>query len=197
MCKTKTEDDFGFIFQSVQKGVAIAHPGTVYSPTTLIADSAGAIANGFSNVFGDLFTRVNCWFHVKKNCEKKLKTIQDRSVRKEIESDISILQLSPDENVFAMATKLFFAKWQSSNPQVSAFISYFRKEWIVENDGWYEGAAPGYPSTNNGLESTNRWLKEHHLLRNRLAIGENCFLCELCMLSSNLTNCLLMYLFCR
>jgi len=37
---------------------------------------------------------------------------------------------------------------------------------------WYEGFAPGYPSTNKGLEATNRWIKSQGTLGNRLPIAD-------------------------
>ena len=38
-----------------------------------------------------------------------------------------------------------------------------RKEWIEsKHSGWYEGFAIGSPSTNNGLEASNRVIKDDH-----------------------------------
>lgn len=37
---------------------------------------------------------------------------------------------------------------------------------------WYEGAAAQFPSTNNGLEGTNAWIKRAHTLRERLPVGQ-------------------------
>ena len=167
MCKTEKEDDFAFIFESIKIGITKFFPGTVYAPEVLIAHSAGAIPNGFRSVFGDSFKRVNSWHHAKKNIDPKLMKLKDKNVRSQIDIDIGLLQMSPDPRIFSMAKQLFLAKWDRSGPEVDTFISYLKSEWLENNEGWFEGLAPGYPSTNNGLESTNRWLKEHHLLRNR------------------------------
>ena len=44
---------------------------TLYSPSCLVADAAGAITNGFVKAMGygamDVFLRVICWQHVKRN----------------------------------------------------------------------------------------------------------------------------------
>ena len=37
---------------------------------------------------------------------------------------------------------------------------------------WYESAAPGKPSTNNGLEGTNAVIKAEHTLREPLPVGQ-------------------------
>ncbi|RNA00865.1 hypothetical protein BpHYR1_033902 [Brachionus plicatilis] len=43
------------------------------------------------------------------------------------------------------------------------------KEWIKsKNFGWFEGHAPGYPSTNNALEGTNQSIKKVHTFRDRI-----------------------------
>ena len=47
LCKTETEENFAFIFESLKLGVEKACPGTECTPDVLIADSAGAITNGF------------------------------------------------------------------------------------------------------------------------------------------------------
>jgi hypothetical protein len=81
----EAEDDFKFLFDSLQKGISIVEPTRIYNPTCLIADNAEAISNGFqactdkyimllfvyvflinvihSLAFGKLEKRVNCWAH--------------------------------------------------------------------------------------------------------------------------------------
>ena len=48
----ETEDDFKFIFQSVQSAYQRV-TGETYLPHTLIADNAPAITNGFTAAFGE------------------------------------------------------------------------------------------------------------------------------------------------
>ena len=47
---------------------------------------------------------------MKKDIDPKINKIQDSAVRKRLKKDINILQISPDERSFAMATKLFLQK---------------------------------------------------------------------------------------
>lgn len=64
--------------------------------------------------------------------------------------DIHYLQTCPDESSFLMATELFFIKWRGLHDRkVNEFLQYFEHHWILKQSCWYEGAAPGYPSTNN------------------------------------------------
>ena len=37
---------------------------------------------------------------------------------------------------------------------------------------WYEGVAIGYPSTNHGLASFNKRIKQQYTLRNKLALSK-------------------------
>ena len=49
------------------------------------------------------------------------------------------------------------------------FLNHFKDQCIDRNPGWYEGFSNGnIPSTDNGLESTNKTIKETHTLRERM-----------------------------
>ena len=52
-------------------------------------------------------------------------------------------------------------------------MKYFQKEWHNKNKNWYEGASL---STNNGLESINRVIKDEYTLRERLPLPRFCYL---------------------
>ncbi|CAF0826715.1 unnamed protein product [Brachionus calyciflorus] len=99
----------------------------------------------------------------------------------DIESDQTF---SDDEDVILPSrkekefTKLFFDKWglnenvdlklDDLHDDLTKFLKYFKKEWIVSKHcNRYEGAALSYPSTNNGLESTNKPIKDNHTVRER------------------------------
>ena len=89
-----------------------------YNPTHLIADAAGAFANGFTNTFvknGNKLTRVMCWFHADKAMKDRLKSISD---------DIGNLQLCVSEQIFDKAFELFKIKWETETD----FIDYFESE---------------------------------------------------------------------
>ena len=51
-------------------------------------------------------------------------------------------------------------------------VTHFCDQWLSKNCNWYEGAALGYPSTNNSIESTNVVVKRKHTFRERLPVGQ-------------------------
>jgi hypothetical protein len=54
---------------------------------------------------------------------------------------------------------------------VKIFLKYFLRQWKDKLPGWYEGYAPLHPSTKNGLQSTNRWIKANQF-REKLPLNE-------------------------
>ena len=139
-----------------------------------MADASTAITEGFTNVFGPPKTRLMCFFHVIKSVEKYLKPLKEKD---EIKKDIHTLQICKERDVFKIGAELFIKKWQA-NENVKEFLKYFEKQWLNKNDSWYEGAAIGYPSTNNGIEATNSVLKKHYTFRERLPVGQFFILME-------------------
>lgn len=147
-----------------------------YKPNTVIADGADAIKNGFDEAFPELFERrVMCFAHVIRKIDAKLKsfvTPMQKHVKFQIRRDIKLLQLCESEKIFDVALKLFLGKWRSINSVlVNNFLSYFEKEWTTRLKGWFEGYAPGIPSTNNGIESWNNVIKLEATLRQRHSMG--------------------------
>ena len=150
VCTNETEHDFAFVFDCVKSGLKDIFDSD-YKPKVLQADAAPSITKGFKKAFGYSdtdFTRLNCWPHVQRNLEKKVKSIKCPVVRAQIWSDISSLQLAHSPENFKMATELFIKKLkQKKMPYVTTFIEYMDDHWIKINSNWYEGAAPGYPSS--------------------------------------------------
>jgi len=202
VCSTETEKDFEFIFKTLK-----SHTLNL-NPSVLIADCAEAITNGFIAAFGNNFTRVHCWFHVMKKLKEKLSVTVDAETKQQILSDIRIIQVSSTKSEFQTACSLFLKKW-AKNDRVRPFLNYFEAEYLNSRSGWYEGVAPGFPSTNNGLESLNNQIKEEGTLRNKLPLCEfmNCISrlirnwylerdpespnCKSFVMSPTLQNCLL------
>jgi hypothetical protein len=153
-------DDFEAIFRSLESDD--------YRPRYLIADCADAISNGFSRVFGEPI-RVHCWAHVIRSVDKRLKSYK-RDWVTQIRQDIVAMQLCKSEEEFSLASKLFTRKWEKIH-MAEEFLEYFNAEYLLRFNGWFKGRAPGHPSTNNGLESTNRIIKDEATLRERLALG--------------------------
>ena len=109
----------------------------------------------------------NCSVHVTSNLEKKLNSVRDKDIREEIISDIALLQLCESEQVFDAAVTLFMKKWEKEVPE---FLLYLKESWLGENKYWFEGSALHIPSTNNGIESTNRVIKRQFTFRERLPV---------------------------
>lgn len=165
VCSTETEEDFEFIFRTLKSNTKNLNP------KVLIADCAEAITNGFTNAFGSGFARVHCWFHVMDKLRKKLDVTVDAKTKAELLEDIRVMQVSSTECEFKSASALFLKKW-SPNENTKAFLAYFTDEYLKKRSGWYEGIAPGFPSTNNGLESLNNKIKNEGTFRLRLPLGE-------------------------
>jgi len=66
---------------------------------------------------------------------------------------------------------LLLTKWRS-DPDLFLFSNYFKQTWLFDLKFWYEGAALGCPSTNNGLESLNAKIKQQYTWRNRLCLSK-------------------------
>jgi hypothetical protein len=68
--------------------------------------------------------------------------------------------------------KLFKNKCSKKNTTVDNFLKYFEDQWVKINYNWFEGAYEGIPTHDNGLESTNRYIKDFHTFRQRLSLSQ-------------------------
>lgn len=171
LTKGETQEDFAFIFQEIYKAVP------EWKPSILLADGAEAITNGFTVVFGSPEVRLMCFYHMKTKSDSHLRLVSNVDYRSQLEEDINVLQTAPNEKTFKKASALFLKKWKNcKDNEVIVFVTYLEKEWFISQPNWYEGAARGFPSTNNGVEATNSIIKSEHTLRERLPIGQflNC-----------------------
>jgi hypothetical protein len=163
VCTREAAADFTFLFRAV-------HAYNIkWHPTIFLADASDAITAGFVEVFGEPKLRLMCFFHVVKNIEKYFKSITKGGHNSELRGDLSALQSAKNSATFRKASDLLLQKWETVN---SEFVEYFQKEWLLKYSLWYKGAAPGYPSTNNGVEATNAVIKRHHTLCERAPIGQ-------------------------
>lgn len=141
-----------------------------------LSDAAKSIQNAAIRAFGQDLCLVMCFAHVFTNVDKQLKSqVKDKEDSESIKSDLRMLQLSQNCQVFVKASKLFIKKWSTKYQRL---MEYFEQNWLKQNSNWFEGASPLYASTNNANEATNRWLKDNHLLRNRKSLSElkeSCF----------------------
>jgi len=103
--------------------------------------------------------------------DKRKNLVKDAAVWNSLRKDISDMQLARSPPEFNAASLLWSKKYKDS-PETKEFHQYFYDEYLVRCTGWYEGFHVGYPTTNNGLESTNHWIKSQGTLRNRLPMSQ-------------------------
>ncbi|KAJ6642716.1 hypothetical protein Bhyg_07670 [Pseudolycoriella hygida] len=152
---TEREEDFTFFFQTIKDTIFKIFNG-VLEPKIILCDACKAISNAFLAVFGDQCLVLMCWFHVKKAVRKNIGHYFPKEMHQSVLDDIDCLQLSLSPQIFEIASKLFLQKYAAH----AEFVSYFEYEWLQQFRNWYEGAAGKCPSTNNALESFNRYLKD-------------------------------------
>ncbi|CAF3306315.1 unnamed protein product [Rotaria sp. Silwood2] len=166
VCSNEKSKDFTFVFHALQDGVKKLDLQEI-NPDVLIADGSDAIRNGFQATFGEKPT-VMCWAHMRRKVVKKIESMVDKTEQKDLIEDIEALQLAQCERIFTKASNLFIKKWNKKEPK---FIEYFQNEWLYSHNGWYEGIKHLTPSTNNGLESNNRVIKDENTFRERLPLS--------------------------
>jgi hypothetical protein len=141
------------------------------------ADAAGAIGKGFRLSKINNGVRGTCWFHCKKSFKIGLASVKDEKKKAELLSDVYLLQLSQTPDIFKAASALFVEKYLADDDErVVSFIEDFSKEWIDQNNTWYESYNhpnnAGSCSTNNGNESINKVIKLQDTLRKLLPMSE-------------------------
>jgi hypothetical protein len=157
--KHENEEDYEYMFNALKRIVKEIHQ-IDFEPTILLADTAGAITNGFSNVF-KLTHRVFCWSHVKRNIDAKLNSVLDKAIRTQITSDIINFQHYVQTASFTHVARLMVTSWREkypNNEQVETFIKYFIQQWLnPKRMGWFDHYVQHVPCQDNALESTNRY----------------------------------------
>lgn len=136
--------DYEFFFSSINIGLEKVGL-SVYEPDVLISDAAGAIHNGYKNVFASTKI-VMCWAHMRNNTKKFVEKTVDKKKQAGIMKDIDMLQLSGSKEIFLKASKLFYEK-------------YVRKQHLSNIL-----PASGYQKTKAGSKATQTL---HHLLTMR------------------------------
>lgn len=115
----------------------------------------------------DEIARVNCYAHVAMNMDKRAYNSEENKVQ--IQKDIRQLQVSYDKRTFDTGSSLLISKWQKDEAK---FAEDFRDNYVLKNNGWYEGLIARTPSTNNACESFNQSLKQHQTHHNRKGLAE-------------------------
>lgn len=138
--------------------------------SNIISDGSRTIAGACEKVFGSSVRRRTCYFHMKKNVDVYLKKVDDEDIRKQLENDIYSIHLASSDDLFNLSISLFLLKYENSTRQVNAVIEYIKANWLGEFRYWYEGACRHAPSTNNGIESFNRKIKDTGTMRTQLPL---------------------------
>ena len=60
----------------------------------------------------------------------------------------------------------------SAEEGVAEFLAYFKTQLFEKNNGLFETNSDDAPTTNNGLDATNGWIKGTPTLRGRLPLGQ-------------------------
>lgn len=181
--KRETAKDFAFAFKSLKDGLKI-HFNFDYKPNTLLADSAPAITNGFTLGFGyPPRWRIICWAHALKKFDNKYSSVipvpankKDKvnNIKSKAREDLLFLQTSVSMNIFQIARKLLLEKWKKIKPVSNCFIDFFRTRGTEATQNWFEGyhLLRTVSSQNNGIEGTNKHIKDKATLRKRLPISQ-------------------------
>lgn len=136
----------------------------------ILSDLAHEIRNGFKRVFPEDSNTIDCNYHVQTNINKRLKIdVKDEKDRQKIKKDISILQLSQNEDVFKKGAQLLINKWKD---KYSSFFIFFETQYVNKHSHWYEGLACLAPSTNVAQESTHAKIKMTFTNHRRVSMQE-------------------------
>ncbi|MEL7340974.1 MAG: hypothetical protein AAGM67_10840, partial [Bacteroidota bacterium] len=116
--------------------------------------------------FGTQTTWTNCYSHLVRNIFLKKKALFS-SVKNldEMKRDIASLHEETSKKKFENLYSKFFEKWQNIEIEATRILQReYSKGWAAN---FHIGATgiPGFPSSNNGLEGKNRWIKDQGTFR--------------------------------
>lgn len=160
--------DYQLVFQSLH--VAVTKQGGKVNVTSFLSDGELALKNAIRNVFGHSVQLLNCYFHVKQNVVKHFKKSAEmpEEVQDQVKREISLMQIAPTEQHFAVAIKLFVEKYKMYETFSKFFHKYVNDEKFAH---WYEASQPGVPATNNAVEAINKSIKYNYLKRHKEPLG--------------------------
>lgn len=180
-CSNEKQADFSFLFQTVRE-TANDLLGFVLEPEIMIADAADAIRNAFFESFPESAkTDIMCYAHVVRNVKKR--SLNEKTNRTQIISDMHILHLSKNEELFRELSELFLAKWEVNEAE---FVAYFQQYWLGRHCNWFEGKSAYTPTHNNACESINNVIKNEVTERKRLPFGQ--FVSKMCSLCNDFST---------
>lgn len=149
----QTANAYEFAFRATQN-IMTEVTGNAFKPEVLICDADPAIHKGWYKVFAHDTKIIMCFFHVMHNVNKYAYTSKEN--KEKIKTDMQVLHLCYDEDLFDFACELFIDKWKSKEKKV---IKSIEKSFMNKNKNWFIGAHFKAPKTNNALERFNGTLK--------------------------------------
>ena len=152
-------------------------------PTYHLGDGASAITSAGESVYsGDKESiRLMCYSHVHSNLLNHLKSIttNSKTVADQLLRDIENLQWSAlNEATFKKCCRLLEQKYLGKydeilNASLNVFFKYLHSVWIDSKvSKWYEGSHPWRICNNQGIEGTNKNIKQNYTFRRKLELGE-------------------------
>ena len=92
-----------------------------------------------------------------------------KSIKEEFLSDLNFVSVSWSRTMFYKVLNLFEKKWREF-PQAGPPLNKLKNFWITKSQrlvNFYRGAAEGYVMNNNGIEATNKQLKDYGTLQKK------------------------------
>ncbi|KAH7724315.1 hypothetical protein AAVH_08203 [Aphelenchoides avenae] len=134
-----------------------------YEPTYVLGDGHAGLTKATRETFITA-VRLMCYAHVNRRVKKRVSEVP-AEFRATILSDLETLRYARSADEFQKLVPMMLDSWPDG---AENFKDYFNATWGTGDlHRWYEAASP-FVSTNNGLESVNKQIKDAHTLRKRL-----------------------------
>ena len=158
----ENESDFQWIAQNLQQYLPLPGRETRHSRPILhlVSDSSAGLISGISQGLDrrDVQSQ-RCWFHVKKDLDDQIaRKVQDRRNVDKLIADLCAIHdiAYPMVGFYDVAFDAWERRWSDAEPEV---VQYVRATWRGKH--WsFAFSMPGFPTTNNGVESKNAKIKE-------------------------------------
>jgi len=158
----ENEEDFEWLGTYLEKYLTAPGRETRNTRATLhlVSDSSAGLVSGLTKAMeGRRVESQRCWFHTKRDLEEQiLKKLIDKDRHGEIVREITSIQSIPYPLVgfYTVAFDAWERRWRERETDV---VQYVHSIW--RNKHWSSCfSPPGFPTTNNGIESKNARIKE-------------------------------------
>ncbi len=143
-----------------------------FKPRFLISDASKATAAAIESCLPNTLLLM-CYFHVKYNVRKRLKTFVGEKKYESVMADISALHDCMTFEEYSKLLKKTSKRWRKDH-ELADFHEYFLKEWVYSRFHKWQifWTDPGMSHTNSPIESYNKQIKygftlciKHSILR--------------------------------